>query len=310
MNHNPLRGRPRLPSISTELAISILVVCFYVVFSLITPNFSSEYNLINLLKQASVKGIVTIAVTFVFIAGQCDLTVGASTALSAMICALLMSDHGWSPWSAIAVSVLCTLLVGVINGFIVMPNHLPVLSAEKETSSDPLHLIAVSAYPAGCQPLSSKITEIQEAISMGADEIFLVPMNGLILDNQWEKVEAELRGCKEAAGQIPITLIMELQVFDAEHAKKLCSLAISCGYYGLATSAGFAHNSIFSVTDPLALASLVCSTEPEQVRDVRNWIGDSINLVAVDATMSKEKAKQLLTAGADRIAAPTVLGWL
>ena len=51
---------------------------------------------------------------------------------------------------------------------------------------------------------------------MGADEIFLVPMNGLILDNQWEKVEAELRGCKEAAGQIPITLIMELQVFDAE----------------------------------------------------------------------------------------------
>lgn len=119
MNHNPLRGRPHLPSISTELAISILVVCFYVVFSLITPTFSSEYNLINLLKQASVKGIVTIAVTFVFIAGQCDLTVGASTALSAMICALLMSDHGWSPWSAIAVSVLCTLLVGVINGFIV-----------------------------------------------------------------------------------------------------------------------------------------------------------------------------------------------
>ena len=186
-----------------------------------------------------------------------------------------------------------------ISSLMLMPNHLPVLSAEKETSSDPLHLIAVSAYPAGCQPLSSKITEI-----------FLVPMNGLILDNQWEKVEAELRGCKEAAGQIPITLIMELQVFDAEHAKKLCSLAISCGYYGLATSAGFAHNSIFSVTDPLALASLVCSTEPEQVRDVRNWIGDSINLVAVDATMSKEKAKQLLTAGADRIAAPTVLGWL
>lgn len=106
-----------------------------------------------------------------------------------------------------------------ISSLMLMPNHLPVLSAEKETSSDPLHLIAVSAYPAGCQPLSSKITEIQEAISMGADEIFLVPMNGLILDNQWEKVEAELRGCKEAAGQIPITLIMELQVFDAEHAK-------------------------------------------------------------------------------------------
>lgn len=94
MNHNPLRGRPHLPSISTELAISILVVCFYVVFSLITPTFSSEYNLINLLKQASVKGIVTIAVTFVFIAGQCDLTVGASTALSAMnLCAF--NERSW-----------------------------------------------------------------------------------------------------------------------------------------------------------------------------------------------------------------------
>lgn len=146
---------------------------------------------------------------------------------------------------------------------------------------------------------------------MGADEIFLVPMNGLILDNQWEKVEAELRGCKEAAGQIPITLIMELQVFDAEHAKKLLLLS---QYRAVTTGLQLLQDlliiCIFSVTDPLALASLVCSTEPEQVRDVRNWIGDSINLVAVDATMSKEKAKQLLTAGADRIAAPTVLGWL
>lgn len=32
-----------------------------------------------------------------------------------------------------------------ISSLMLMPNHLPVLSAEKETSSDPLHLIAVSA---------------------------------------------------------------------------------------------------------------------------------------------------------------------
>ena len=119
MKRNRKIEKLAIPKINTEIAIFILLICFGLLFSISTENFFSEYNVINLMKQASVKGIVTIAVAFVFIAGQCDLTVGASTALSAMVCALLMSDHGWSPLPAILMAILSTMLVGVANAFIV-----------------------------------------------------------------------------------------------------------------------------------------------------------------------------------------------
>ena len=111
--------KKNLPVINTETAILILILAFGLFFSLKTKNFFSEYNIINLFKQASVKGIVTIACAFVFIAGQCDLTVGANTALSAMICALLMSEHEWPIFPAIIIAVLGTMIVGVLNSFIV-----------------------------------------------------------------------------------------------------------------------------------------------------------------------------------------------
>ncbi len=119
MNITRCKARSLIQRGSTELAIFVLLLAFIVLFSIVTDNFFTEYNMLNLLKQASVKGIVTIAVAFVFITGNCDLTVGASTALSAMICAILMSDHGWGILPAIVAALLCTMLVGVLNAFAV-----------------------------------------------------------------------------------------------------------------------------------------------------------------------------------------------
>lgn len=193
-----------------------------------------------------------------------------------------------------------------VNALLLMPKQIPTAKAE----SGSVKLIAVCAYPAGCQPLVSKECEIHEAVELGADEIYLIPTSGYVLDDQWDLVEAELRGCKEAAGNAPITLMLERKVFDEVHAEKLCKLTVSCGYQGIATSAGFSHNSIFSVTDPLALATLVRTTEPEVVKEIRSWIGDEVKIVAVDALLDAEKAEALLNAGADYIAAPTILDLL
>ena len=193
-----------------------------------------------------------------------------------------------------------------IKALLLMPNQIPIAKAE----SGSVKLIAACAYPAGCQPLVSKESEIHEAVDMGADEIYLIPASGYILDDQWDLVAAELQGCKEAAGNVPITLMLERQVFDEVHAEKLCKMIASCGYQGIATSAGFLYNSIFSVTDPLALATLVRTTETEVIKEIRSWIGDKVKIVAVDALLEEEKALALLAAGADYVAAPTILDLL
>lgn len=115
--------KSKFSGFETEIAIFVLLVLCILFFTIVTPNFFTSYNLINLFKQASIKGIVTIAVAFVFITGQCDLTVGANTAFSAMICALLMGDLRLSPVIAILAAILGAVLVGVLNAFIVHEMH-------------------------------------------------------------------------------------------------------------------------------------------------------------------------------------------
>ena len=190
-----------------------------------------------------------------------------------------------------------------IGGIIMMPNQIPVVRSEFPKTK----MIAVSGYPAGCQPFQSKVVEIREAAELGADEVFLVPRSGLVLDDQWSEVKEELTEAKKAAGDKPIILMLEFAVFDDTHCQKLCLLAKECGYKGIATSAGFPHNSIFSISDPLALATLVCSTEPDYVRKIRSWIGPEMEIIAVDANLTCQKSYELSDAGADRIASSRIM---
>lgn len=173
-----------------------------------------------------------------------------------------------------------------------------------------INKIVSCGYPAGCQPLESKLVEIKQAVEIGADEIFAVPLNAYILDREYDQLDMELKSFVEAAQGCPVTLIVEQEAFDEDQVRELCTHAKAAGIHGIATSAAFEANSIFSITDPLALAKHVCTTSPESVSQIRKWIGNSMEIVAADAYMDMEKANKLLEAGADRICSPTILSIL
>ena len=68
--------------------IFLVVVCAF--FSVAAPNFLSASNLINILRQVSMFGIVVIGVTMVMIGGGMDLSVGGQMAVVGMVVGVLL----------------------------------------------------------------------------------------------------------------------------------------------------------------------------------------------------------------------------
>jgi ribose transport system permease protein len=94
------------------LAFAVLLV----VFSLASPWFLSVDNFLNIGRQTTLVSIVAVGMTFVIIAGQIDLSVASTLALSGMAAALAMV-HVANYWFVGALAGLTTgAVVGLING--------------------------------------------------------------------------------------------------------------------------------------------------------------------------------------------------
>lgn len=95
--------------------ILLLVVAFFAVFA---GNFLSVENLLNVLRQVSMFGIVVVGVTFVMIGGGADLSVGGQMAVCGMIAGILMAKKGMPIVPTVLVCMAITTLFGMLNGII------------------------------------------------------------------------------------------------------------------------------------------------------------------------------------------------
>lgn len=97
--------------------ILLMIVLWVVTYSLGRPNYFSATNLTNILYQASLIGLMGVAMTVVLITGNFDLSVASVAALGAAITVGLAGELGF--WPAAAVALAACTCVGVLNGTIV-----------------------------------------------------------------------------------------------------------------------------------------------------------------------------------------------
>ncbi len=100
----------RLGTLRTSGLIWVLIV-MCVVAALISPAFLNPFNLINVLRQIALFGIVSIGMTFVILTAGIDLSVGSIVAVAAVISAMLL-DAG----TPIPVVLLAGLVIGIVMG--------------------------------------------------------------------------------------------------------------------------------------------------------------------------------------------------
>ncbi len=103
--------------------IGLLVL--FVVMSLSTDAFFSVRNLLNVLDQMTVLGILAIGMTLVIIIGGIDLSVGAVLALSMMVMGWLANTQGWPLPLAILAALAVGGLCGLVSGLLVTRLKLP-----------------------------------------------------------------------------------------------------------------------------------------------------------------------------------------
>lgn len=79
----------------------------------------------NYLEVASQLGILAVAVSLLMIAGEFDLSVGSMIGATGMVTAVFSVEFGWSVWAALLVSLAVALVVGALNGILVVRTRLP-----------------------------------------------------------------------------------------------------------------------------------------------------------------------------------------
>ncbi|MDR1885126.1 MAG: ABC transporter permease [Synergistaceae bacterium] len=104
------------------VSIGLVIIC--VVFSMINPLFFSNRNVANLLRQVAPILIIGIGQSFVMITGNIDLSIGSVAGMGCMMSATLMTK-GVNQWAAVAVTLVCCLLIGLLNGQLVAKCGLP-----------------------------------------------------------------------------------------------------------------------------------------------------------------------------------------
>ncbi len=103
-----------LRDVGTLLGLLAIVA----VFAILTPNFLTERNLLNILQQSSINACVALGMTLVIITGGIDLSVGPTAAMSAVVAATMMI--GGVPLElAIPAAVLFGAAAGAANGMLV-----------------------------------------------------------------------------------------------------------------------------------------------------------------------------------------------
>jgi ribose transport system permease protein len=98
--------------------IFFVIVLAFFAFTIGDKGFLSVTNLFNIARTTAMITVIAVAMTFVISAGELDLSVGSTTALAALVAALVMqAGFGWP--IAVAAAIGSGLVVGTMNGFFV-----------------------------------------------------------------------------------------------------------------------------------------------------------------------------------------------
>jgi ribose/xylose/arabinose/galactoside ABC-type transport system permease subunit len=104
------------------LVLSFLVLCL--ALTLLSDRFLTASNLLNVLRQATINGIIAVGMTYVILTAGIDLSVGSVLALATVVAADLMQTGLPVPLGMLAGLGVGTLL-GAVNGLLIARTGIP-----------------------------------------------------------------------------------------------------------------------------------------------------------------------------------------
>lgn len=104
--------------LGANLLISLIIfVLTFLICSICVPKMLQMYNILNVLRNNSISGIMAVGMTIVMLAGEIDLSVGAIMNLSMSVGALAVTAG--RPTLGFLLTLLIGLLLGTLNGVVI-----------------------------------------------------------------------------------------------------------------------------------------------------------------------------------------------
>jgi len=117
-----------------SMSLMVVLVVMVAVFSIANPIYLSVYNLIDIIEQATINGLLAIGITFAIITGGIDLSIGSTMAV-VIVTTGQMLVGGINSWVSLLAGVALGFGLGVLNGFLVTEMKLQPFIATLGTMS-------------------------------------------------------------------------------------------------------------------------------------------------------------------------------
>lgn len=98
------------------ILLVFIVVC--VIFGILNPVFFNPLNIINVIRQVSIIGVMAVGITLVILLGLIDLSVGSIVAFAGIIAAGFQVKWGGSLFLSLVIPLLVGAGIGYFNGYV------------------------------------------------------------------------------------------------------------------------------------------------------------------------------------------------
>lgn len=107
-----------------EFILVLILILLIIIFTVLSPNFLSLSNLLQVTRQSAELGIIAIGMSVVLITKGIDLSVGSITALTACVLGFMLVS-GVNPVISIIIALIISVVLGAFNGSLVAFLGLP-----------------------------------------------------------------------------------------------------------------------------------------------------------------------------------------
>jgi len=167
-----------------ETGVFLALLILFVFFTISNKYFFGVTNLLNVVRQVSLLGIIAMGMTMVITTAEIDLSVGAVYGLASTIVGMMMTKGGLPIWLSIGLGLVVTLGIGLFNGVLVTYGRIPALivTLGMMNVARGAALVLSQAQVIGINYRTIKDPAVNDFLYIGQGKLFdIIPMLAIFL---------------------------------------------------------------------------------------------------------------------------------
>ena len=163
-----------------------------------------------------------------------------------------------------------------------------------DTYGEKINICTVVGFPLGYSTTEAKVTEVEQALKDGCNEIDMVINISDVKNGDFDKVESEIKALKKACGNHILKVIIETCYLTNDEKIKMCEIVTKAGADFIKTSTGFGTG----------------GATVEDIKLFKEHIGDGVKIKAAGGISTLDDLEAFVDLGCDRIGTSRAVGLL